>query len=145
MSPTEFTPWAGLIGGGMIGLAAVVLMAVSGRVLGASGIFAGILVPRFNEAFTWRAIFLVGLLSGTIIANAYTGTGQTITYGSNATMTAVGGVIVGIGVMLGNGCTSGHGICGLARFSLRSLVATCTFMVVALFTVFLIRHVVGVS
>jgi uncharacterized protein len=145
MSPTEFTPWAGLIGGAMIGLAAVVLMAVSGRVLGASGIFAGILVPRFNEAFTWRVIFVVGLLFGTIIANAYTGTSQTIAYGSNATMTAVGGIIVGIGVMLGNGCTSGHGICGLARFSPRSLAATCTFMVVAIFTVFLIRHVVGVS
>jgi uncharacterized protein len=144
MSPTEFTPWAGLIGGSMIGLAAVVLMATSGRVLGASGIFAGILAPRLNEAFIWRFIFVVGLLLGTIIANAYTGTGQTIAYGSNATVTAFGGVAVGIGVMLGNGCTSGHGICGLARFSLRSLAATCTFMVVAIFTVFVIRHILGV-
>jgi uncharacterized protein len=143
MSPTEFTPWAGLIGGSLIGLSAVLLMATSGRILGASGIFGGLLTLNFDEAFSWRLIFIVGLLIGTVVAGLYAGTAQTIAYGSNTVMTAIGGVIVGIGVTLGAGCTSGHGICGMARFSMRSLVATCTFMAVAIIIVFIVRHVMG--
>jgi uncharacterized protein len=143
MSPTEFTPWAGLIGGSLIGLSAVLLMATSGRILGASGIFGGLLTLNFDEVFSWRLIFIVGLLIGTVVAGLYAGTAQTIAYGSNTVMTAIGGVIVGIGVTLGAGCTSGHGICGMARFSMRSLVATCTFMAVAIIIVFIVRHVMG--
>jgi uncharacterized protein len=143
MSPTEFTPWAGLIGGSLIGLSAVLLMSTSGRILGASGIFGGLLTLNFDEAFSWRLIFIVGLLIGTVVAGLYAGTAQTIAYGSNTGMTAIGGVIVGIGVTLGAGCTSGHGICGMARFSIRSLVATCTFMAVAIIIVFIVRHVMG--
>jgi uncharacterized protein len=143
MSPTEFTPWAGLIGGSLIGLSAIVLMATSGRILGASGIFGGMLTLNFDSAFTWRLIFIIGLLIGTAWTALFTGTAQTMAFGSSPVLTAAGGLIVGVGVYLGNGCTSGHGICGNARFSLRSFVATCTFMVVAIITVFTIRHVIG--
>jgi uncharacterized membrane protein YedE/YeeE len=143
MSPTEFTPWAGLIGGALIGLSAIVMMATSGRILGASGIFGDTLTLNFDSDFAWRLVFIIGLLIGTAWVALFTGTAQTLAFGSNPVLTAIGGLIVGVGVYFGNGCTSGHGICGNARFSLRSFVATCTFMVVAIATVFIIRHVVG--
>lgn len=143
MSPTEFTPWAGLIGGILIGLSAIVLMATSGRVLGASGIFGGMLTLKFDNAFAWRLVFIIGLLIGTAWTALLTDAAQTMAFASNPILTAIGGLIVGVGVYLGNGCTSGHGICGNARFSLRSFVATCTFMLVAIITVFTIRHVIG--
>jgi uncharacterized protein len=143
MSPTEFTPYAGLIGGILIGLSAIVLMATSGRILGASGIFGGMLTLSFDSAFAWRLLFILGLLLGTAWTAHFTGTAQSMAFGSGPILSAAGGLIVGVGVYLGNGCTSGHGICGNARLSIRSFVATCTFMAVAIITVFIIRHVMG--
>lgn len=143
MSPTEFTPYAGLIGGILIGLAAVVLMAGNGRILGASGIFGELLTLRFDGDFVWRAIFIVCMLIATAWVALFNGMAQQLAFGSTPVLTAIGGLSVGVGVYLGNGCTSGHGICGNARFSKRSFVATCTFMAVAITTVYISRHVIG--
>ena len=143
MSPTDFTPYAGLIGGILIGLSAIVLMASSSRILGASGIFGEMLTLNFDSNFVWRLIFIVCMLLGTAWAALFTGVAQQMAFASGPLLTAVAGVSVGIGVYLGSGCTSGHGICGNARFSKRSFVATCTFMLVAIITVYIIRHVIG--
>jgi uncharacterized protein len=143
MSPTEFTPYSGLIGGIMIGLAAIILMAGNGRILGASGIFGGLLTLNLNGDTVWRALFIAGLLVGTALASRYNNMAAQMAFATTPLITAVGGVIVGVGVYLGNGCTSGHGICGNARFSKRSFVATCVFMAVAILTVYVIRHVMG--
>lgn len=142
---TEFTPLTGLAGGILIGLAAVVLMAGNGRILGASGIFNGLLTTTFGNEFVWRAVLVAGMLLGAA-AVAWAGwfNPLTITFsGSTATLIA-GGILVGAGTTLGSGCTSGHGVCGMARLSLRSITATCVFMVVAIAVVFVIRHLAGV-
>jgi uncharacterized protein len=141
---TEFTPFSGLIGGVLIGLSAIVLMAGHGRIAGASGIFGGLLTLDFGREFQWRAVFMAGLLLGALIVwTAGGGEVAAIEFASGPVATAIAGFAVGIGVQLGNGCTSGHGICGLARLSARSLAATSTFMVSCIATVFLIRHVIG--
>ena len=128
MNPTDFTPLAGTIGGALIGASAIVLMATAGRIAGASTIFGGLLTSRFDQDFAWRALFMLGLLIGAAIAGLFWFDPATIQFPAGHAMTAISGVIVGVGVTLGNGCTSGHGICGLSRFSLRSLVATIVFM-----------------
>jgi len=140
---TEFTPWAGTIGGALIGLSAVLLMAAAGRIAGATGIFGGLLTTRFDESFTRNALFIVGLLAGAAATGLFWFDEKQIAFPSGAAMTVVGGLIVGVGVSLGNGCTSGHGICGIARFSPRSVVATCVFMAVAILTVLVTRHGIG--
>jgi uncharacterized membrane protein YedE/YeeE len=144
MSPTEFTPLAGAVGGALIGASAVLLLATAGRIAGASFIFGGLFTSRIDENFSWKALFIVGLLIGAAIAGLFWFDPATIHFPAGPLLTAISGLIVGIGVTLGNGCTSGHGICGLSRFSLRSLVATGVFMTAAIITVFVTRHVVGV-
>ncbi len=141
---TPFTPLAGLAGGLLIGLSAIVLMASHGRVAGLSGIFSGLLTGRFDGEFRWRAIFIAGLLAGA----ALTGYGgwfdvASLSFSGGPAVTVAAGLLVGSGTALGSGCTSGHGICGLSRLSLRSLAATSTFMAVAMATVFVVRHVIG--
>jgi uncharacterized protein len=143
MTPTEFTPYAGLIGGILIGLSAIVLMAGNGRILGASGIFANLLTFSFEKNFSWRILFLLSMLIASAWTALFNDMAQQMAFATTPLMTAVGGVIVGVGVFLGNGCTSGHGICGNARFSIRSFVATCVFMAVSIITVYVIRHVMG--
>lgn len=143
MSPTEFTPYAGLIGGILIGLSAVILMAGNGRIMAASGIFGGLLSFSFNTDYAWRAIFIASMLLATAVVGHYNGMAQQLAFGTGPVMTAIGGLIVGVGVNLGNGCTSGHGICGNARFSKRSFIATLIFMAVAIITTTIIRHVIG--
>lgn len=145
MSITEFTPYAGAIGGGLIGLAAVILMASAGRIMGATGIFRGLLTLQFDDAFQWRLIFIVGLLIGTAWTALFTGIAHNISFVPNTYLIIIGGILVGAGTTLGNGCTSGHGICGISRFSIRSIVATCVFMVFAIITVFIVRHVIGIA
>lgn len=141
---TEFTPIAGLAGGLLIGLSAVLLMAGAGRIAGLSGIFGGLFTTAWNSEMGWRATFIVGLLLGTALA---AGLGAidpaSITVAGGPALLIVGGLLVGAGTALGSGCTSGHGICGLSRLSLRSLTATLIFMAVAAATVFVTRHVVG--
>jgi uncharacterized membrane protein YedE/YeeE len=140
---TAFTPWSALIGGVLIGLSAVLLMATHGRIAGISGIFAGLL-RRYDEDVPWRLVFLAGLLIGAALI-ALLGLFDTasLAFPGGYAVTALGGLLVGAGTALGSGCTSGHGICGLARLSPRSLAATLVFMAVAIATVFLTRHVIG--
>lgn len=139
---TLFTPGAGLFGGALIGLSAVILMAGPGRIAGCSGIFRSLLTLKFDDNFLWRAIFIIGLLAGTALAAPFALNAQNVGFNSLGA-NAIGGLLVGFGTALAHGCTSGHGICGLARFSPRSLVAVITFMVVAMITVFIMRHVMG--
>jgi uncharacterized protein len=143
---THFTPWASLAGGVTIGLAAAALLLLAGRILGISGIFYGALTARGPE-FAWRATFLVGLLAApTVLKVFFTPTPPKID--TSLTLLAVAGLLVGFGTRLGNGCTSGHGICGLSRLSPRSLVATSlvatlTFMFAGFMTVYVVRHLAG--
>lgn len=138
---TTFTPWAALAGGALIGLAAVLLMALHGRILGATGILSGLL--RLDDPADWRlrAAIIVGMASGPLVYLVATGQLPRLDLPISNTAVVVGGLIVGLGVSYGGGCTSGHGVCGNARFSRRSLVATVTFMATAFATVFIIRHI----
>ena len=140
---TEFTPWASLIGGMLIGLASVLLMAFQGRIFGATGILAGFISPSSSSDWAWRAALLAGMVSGPAVYLAATGGWPEIVVPVSTAMLIVGGVIVGIGVTFGSGCTSGHGVCGVARLSRRSIVATATFMVATAITVYVVRHVIG--
>ena len=138
---TDFTPIQSLTGGILIGLSAVFLMALHGRVAGMTGILTGVILPVASD-WRWRAAFLAGAIVAPII---YLAAGGVIPFEVPVSTGALifGGLLVGIGVHFGNGCPSGHGICGLARFSPRSLAAVLTFMLTAFATVFIIRHVIG--
>lgn len=140
---TVFTPWASLTGGVLIGLSATLLMLTLGRVMGATGILAGLLQPSSGRDLTWRATLLAGMVSGPVVVWLLSGNMPAVDVPVSTFALAVGGVIVGIGVTYGSGCTSGHGVCGMARLSLRSIAATLTFMVFTGATVFLVRHVIG--
>lgn len=138
---TEFTPLLSLSGGVLIGLAAVMLMALNGRIAGMTGILAGFL-PPFESDWLWRLAFAAGAILSPL---AWIGLGNHIAFDVPVSLTAmiVSGLVVGVGVTYGGGCTSGHGICGMARLSPRSIVATIVFMIFTFITVYLIRHVWG--
>jgi uncharacterized protein len=138
---TDFTPLQSLFGGVLIGLSAVLLMALHGRVAGMTGILSGVIPPIATD-WPWRAAFLAGAVVAPVI---YLAAGGVIPFEVPVSTGALvfGGLLVGIGVHFGNGCPSGHGICGLARFSPRSLAAVATFMLTAFVTVFVVRHVIG--
>jgi uncharacterized protein len=140
---TEFTPITGLVGGALIGFAAVVMMAGAGRVMGASGVFAGLLTTRFDAGWKWRLTFILGLLIGAAWTGLLAFDATSLHMPQNPALIIIAGLLVGVGTVLGSGCTSGHGTCGLARFSARSLTATVIFMAAAVVTVFIMRHVVG--
>ncbi|MFY0610393.1 MAG: YeeE/YedE family protein [Hyphomicrobiaceae bacterium] len=140
---TEFTPYASLTGGIMIGAAAVLLMLVLGRIAGATGIVTGLVFPANFEDWIWRAALLSGMMTAPALILLATGEMPTISVPVSNAALVVGGTIVGVGVVLGSGCTSGHGVCGLARLSSRSLAATLTFMATTAATVFVVRHVLG--
>lgn len=143
MIETTFTPWASLGGGILIGAASTLLMLVAGRVMGATGLLAGFFSPTTVRDFGWRAAVLLGMISGPLVVLAVTGAMPEVQVPVSLPMLLVGGVIVGMGATFGSGCTSGHGVCGLARLSARSLVATPTFMATTFATVYLVRHVIG--
>jgi uncharacterized membrane protein YedE/YeeE len=140
---TVFTPLQSLGGGALIGLAAVLLMATVGRVMGATGILAGLIQPAGMADWTWRAAVVAGMISGPLLVLALTGAMPVVQVPVSTAMLVVGGLIVGVGVTFGGGCTSGHGVCGMARLSPRSIAATLTFMAATGVTVFVIRHVIG--
>ncbi len=141
---TDFTPLAGTIGGILIGLSAVVLMGGIGRIAGLSGIFGGLLSLRWTEEQSWRLLFILGTLLGAGLTALAGGIAvEAIAFPGTPLTTLIGGLLVGAGTALGSGCTSGHGICGLSRFSARSLVSTLIFMGVAVLTVFVTRHLMG--
>jgi hypothetical protein len=131
------------IGGILIGISAVLLMALSGRIAGISGIVGGLLPPKPALDRSWRLAFIVGLLAPPIILRSLTGDDRigAPTVGTGVLILA--GLLVGIGTALGGGCTSGHGICGISRLSPRSIVAVCVFMATAIVTLFVSRHVLG--
>jgi uncharacterized protein len=138
-------PFVLALGGGvLIGLAGALLLLTHGRVAGISGIAAGVLTPARGE-FAWRAAFVAGLVGGGFLLRGFApeSIGAPVAGGFGFAIAA--GLLVGFGTRLGNGCTSGHGVCGLARGSGRSLAATLTFMATAAITVFLVRHAFGAA
>ena len=140
---TDFTPWASLAGGAMIGLAATLLMLSLGRIMGATGILAGIILPSSRADAVWRGALLAGMVSGPIAVLLVSGRMPELQVPVSLPALLIGGLLVGLGVTYGSGCTSGHGVCCLARLSPRSLAATLTFMACAFVTVFVMRHVIG--
>jgi uncharacterized membrane protein YedE/YeeE len=122
----HFTPWSALIGGLILGIAAVIFILINGRITGISGILGGLLSPTQGDVW-WRVAFIA------------------IQIDASYPLLIIAGLIVGIGTRYGSGCTSGHGICGISRLSPRSLVATAAFMAAGFITVFIIRHVIAGS
>jgi uncharacterized membrane protein YedE/YeeE len=138
----NFTPVSAAIGGALIGLSAVLLMLLNGRIAGVTGVFAGLIDPVGTDR-AWRATFIIGLIAAPLSA-ALVGFAIPIpNMPRSLAVVAAAGLLVGFGTRLSNGCTSGHGVCGIARLSLRSLTATAVFMVTAVIVVALTRHVVG--
>jgi len=128
-----------LIGGMLIGLSAAVLMLTKGRIAGISGIVEGVLRPKTGDV-TWRVIFLAGLVVGGFVMAMLLPERFDLTTNRTMTMTAIAGILVGVGVHLGSGCTSGHGVCGISRISMRSLVAVPTFMGTGALAVWLVNQ-----
>jgi len=139
---TNFTPISAAVGGALIGLSTVLLMLCNGRIAGITGIAAGMLDPASSDR-GWRATFIVGLIAAPFSAMLAGYTVPIPQMPSSMVTIAVAGLLVGFGTRLGNGCTSGHGICGIARLSKRSIAATMIFMVTAIVVVALMRHVLG--
>jgi len=138
----NFTPLSALIGGALIGISASLLLWLNGRVAGISGIVSGLLSPSKDE-IAWRALFLLGLVGGVAVYRLAGGELQSIDINPSILILLIGGLLVGLGTGIGGGCTSGHGVCGVARLSPRSIVATLVFLGVAGVTVFVARHVIG--
>ena len=140
---TEFTPYLSLAGGAMIGLAAVLLMLVHGRIAGATGMLSGLI--RFDSIpeWSWRAAMIAGMVLAPVLALLLAGRATTVEVPVGTLALVIGGFLVGLGASMGNGCTSGHGVCGMARGSMRSILATLTFMATCAATVFILRHVIG--
>ncbi|ELA9308523.1 YeeE/YedE family protein [Vibrio parahaemolyticus] len=134
-------PWESLFGGILLGISATILLLVNGKIAGISGIMNGIMSPKKGD-YSWRLLFAVGMIAGGLISVLMLGVAAPSTANLSLGMVIAGGLLVGIGTRLGNGCTSGHGICGMGRLSKRSIVATCVFMAVAGLTVFVRLHLV---
>lgn len=134
----NFTPWTSLLGGALLGLSAVLLMLFSGKVAGISGILNGLLTPKKGD-FLWRLFFIIGMASSILLLSPFSI--QLPELSDQPLVFIIAGLLVGFGTRLGNGCTSGHGIVGIGRFSTRSIIATCVFIGVAAFVVFLRLHV----
>jgi uncharacterized membrane protein YedE/YeeE len=146
--PTDFTPWMSLAGGALIGLSTVLVMAVLGRIAGVSGITRGALgalVPMRPAVSDrgWRVAFILGLIAAPVLVSLLTGKAPEQTVSSNLPGMGLAGLLVGLGTGMGSGCTSGHGLCGMARLSRRSFAAVATFMATGFLTVWLLRHALG--
>lgn len=139
----NFTPASAALGGLLIGSSAALLWVVKGRIAGISGILGGLFALRSGD-LAWRAVFLAGLMAAPLIYGAVAGELPAPTDVGSPALLIAAGLLVGFGTRLGSGCTSGHGVCGLARLSLRSLTATGLFMASAVVTVFVTRHLIGV-
>ena len=138
----SFTPIASTLGGALIGLSASLLLLFNGRIAGVSGIYAGLLAPKEGEV-GWRAAFVGGLVAGGLVLFLLAPTLFAVEYDRTLPMVAIAGLLVGFGVRLGSGCTSGHGVCGISRLSPRSLVATVTFIFTGALTVLAVRALTG--
>ena len=133
-----------LLGGALIGLAATLLLWLNGRLAGISGILWRLFFSKPGDAW-WRVLFLVGVVGGAALYYAFFGNAPAARPTFPVWLLIVAGFLVGYGTSLGNGCTSGHGVCGLGRLSLRSLIATAIFLLVAIITTLVVRHVFGVA
>ncbi len=139
---SNFTPVSALIGGALIGLAAAIYILGLGRVAGVSGILGSLLRPRAGEAPAQLA-FVAGLIAAPLLMGAVGAKLPAVAIDASIPVVIAGGLLVGFGTRLGGGCTSGHGVCGIARLSTRSLAATMLFMAAGAAVVFLARHVIG--
>ena len=140
ITPTEFTPIASLIGGALIGVASVILMAFKGRIAGVSGIAVRLFPPYEDGELSGRIAFIAGIIAAPVIAMLVMGVTPTQTITAGAGLLVIAGLLVGFGSVWGNGCTSGHGVCGVSRLSVRSMTAVAVFMGTAIITVFVARH-----
>lgn len=136
-----FTPWSALAGGLLIGLATAMFALFNGRIAGISGILGGLLQPARGD-MAWRAAFIAGLV-GAPLAYTIFSTLPVMQVDAGDGVLVIAGLLVGIGTRYGSGCTSGHGVCGLSRLSLRSLAATAAFMGAGFAVVFVVRHLFG--
>lgn len=139
----HFTPWRSLAGGALIGLAAAILVVANGRIAGISGILGGLLRPARND-WGWRLAFVAGLLAAPSVY-ALIAPLPVPRIEAGTAVLVIAGLLVGFGTRLGSGCTSGHGVCGLARMSPRSLAATLGFMAAGFATVFVVRHLLAAA
>ncbi|SJM91675.1 YeeE/YedE family protein [Crenothrix polyspora] len=139
----NFTPYSALTGGILIGLAATLLLLFNGRIAGISGIMSGLIKAERTELF-WRLAFLIGIMMGAFLFHQIKPDFYQPRENFPVWLLAFGGFLVGFGTRMGNGCTSGHAVCGIARFSVRSIAATITFMATGFLTVYIMRHVLGV-
>ena len=137
-----FTPWSALAGGALIGLAAAMFALLNGRIAGISGVLGGLLTPSKGDV-AWRAAFVLGLVGAPLVYFALAGALPRPRIDASVAALVAAGLLVGIGTRYGSGCTSGHGVCGLSRFSPRSLVATASFMGAGFATVYVVRHLLG--
>ncbi len=137
----NFTPWASLAGGAMIGLASALFLLFNGRIAGISGIVGGLLQPKRGDVF-WRIAFVAGIVMAPLAFSAVRPL-PNVDIEAGYPLLVIAGLLVGAGTRYGSGCTSGHGICGLSRRSPRSIVATVAFMLAGFATVFIARHVLG--
>ncbi|WP_447066491.1 YeeE/YedE family protein [Vibrio alginolyticus] len=128
-------PWMSLLGGIIVGVSAITLMLFTGKTAGISGILNGAVESADR---VWRIVFLIAMVLGGVFAVYVLGGHVPEQYSGSVVLVIVAGLLVGVGTRIGNGCTSGHGICGIGRFSIRSVVATCTFMATAMLTVLLV-------
>ena len=137
----HFTPWASLGGGVLLGIASAMMVLLSGRILGISGILGGLLAPRTGD-MGWRFAFLLGMGAAPLVFAALMPPEllPVVRIDASEPVIALAGVLVGLGTRYGSGCTSGHGVCGLSRLSPRSLIATLGFMAAGFATVYLLRH-----
>jgi len=138
----NFTPLASLAGGILIGLAAGAMLLFDGKIAGISGIMAGLIRPVHGDTL-WRGHFIGGLLAGGLLLRLFDPAAYAFTIQRSAGAIILAGLLVGFGTRLGNGCTSGHGVCGISRLSPRSIIATVTFIATGALTVFVVNHLLG--
>lgn len=140
----NFTPISAVAGGLLIGIAAACLLWLNGRIAGISGIVGGLVTPTQTE-FAWRLVFASGLIAGVVVYRLAGGPLQTIEISAALPIVIGAGLLVGFGTQMAGGCTSGHGVCGIARFSIRSVAATVTFIVAAGISLAVARHALGIA
>jgi len=139
----NFTPISALLGGALIGLSVSILLLLNGRMAGISGIMSGLIKPTKHHI--WRFLFLGGLIIGAFIFQQLSPDPLVLRENYPLGLIIIGGFLVGLGTKMGSGCTSGHGICGIANLSVRSIAATITFMLSGMLTVFIIKHILGLT